>query len=74
METTKGVQMRKLCDKKCFDCTLDECLLKRPPYDWMPAERTRTEKSKQQRRKYLKKREKYALHSEYAEIAYQEIL
>lgn len=52
----KGVQMRKLCDKKCYDCTLDECLLKQPPYDWLAIERTRTRKSKQQRREYLKKK------------------
>jgi len=56
MQATKGVQMRKLCDKKCYDCTLEECLLKQPPYDWMATERTRTENSKQQRKEYLKKK------------------
>ena len=56
MQVMKGVQMRKLCDKKYYDCTHDECLLKYPPYDWVVAERTRTEKSKQQRREHLKKK------------------
>lgn len=50
--------MRKLCDKHCEDCEIEECLLKRPPWDWRPAERTRSEQSKQARRSYqAKKRE-----------------
>lgn len=53
--------MRKLCDKNCEDCEIEECLLKRPPWDWRPAERTRSEQSKQARRSYQAKKENFAL-------------
>lgn len=48
--------MRKLCDKDCGNCELGKCLLKYPPYDWVPSERTRTNKSRQQRREYMRRK------------------
>lgn len=48
--------MRKLCEKDCGNCDLEECLLKTPPYDWKKTEQFRTENSKEQRRKYVKRK------------------
>lgn len=56
MRDMKGEQMRKLCDKDCGNCNLDECLQKYPPYDSMLCERRRTETSKKQRREYQKRK------------------
>lgn len=56
MQAMKGVQMRKLCDKNCGTCDLEKCLLKNPPYDWKVTESHRTEKSREQRRNYVKRK------------------
>lgn len=56
MQITKGVQMRKLCDKNCEFCNLDECLMKHPPFDWSISENQRSETSKEQRRNYVKRK------------------
>lgn len=48
--------MRKLCDKDCENCDLEECLQKIPPYAWWMIEEQRTEQSKEQRRRYVKRK------------------
>lgn len=48
--------MRKLCDKNCETCELDECVMKHPPFDWSVSENQRTETSKEQRRGYSKRK------------------
>lgn len=56
MLVTKGERMRKLCDKNCETCELDECVMKHPPFDWSASEKQRTEISKEQRRNYVKRK------------------
>lgn len=58
MLVTKGERMRKLCDKNCETCELDECVMKHPPFDWSASEKQRTEISKEQRRNYVKRKKR----------------
>lgn len=48
--------MKKLCNKECWNCNLDECVQKWSPWDWMSIEQARSEDSKAQRRNYIKRK------------------